>query len=95
MPMEMMYDTAVPDHEYVGDDVVYISPPYGDVDPYYNYGKVKRYYNNGFYEVEVYSWSESYSYTERTTLQSTFTVLIDSTISADEGGIFLDIGELE
>ena len=95
VPMDVMYDTAVPNHEYVGADVAYLSPPYEGGDPYYNYGKVTGYYGNGFYEVEVSSWSISYSYSERTTFNSSYTVLIDSTLSAEEGGTILDAGELE
>ena len=95
IPMEVMYGNAVSDHDYIGDDIAYLSPPPGGGDPYYNYGKVKKYYGNGFYEVEVSSWSESYSYTERTTLTRTYTVLIDASLNADNGGVFLDIGVLE
>ncbi len=95
VPMDVMYGTDVPDHEYVGADVAYLSPPYEGGDPYYHYGKVIGYYGSGFYEVEVLSWSVTYTYTERTTLNHSYTVLIDSTLNADDGGIVLDIGELE
>lgn len=88
VPMEMMYGKDMPEHEYIGDDIVY-TPPYAGKDPYYHYGKVKNYYR-GFYEVEVLSWSQSYSYTERTKLTKTYTVLIDATLSAEEGGVVLD-----
>lgn len=95
VPMEVMYGNTVPDHEYVGAEVAYLSPPYEGEDPYYHYGTVKDYYGNGFYEVEVSSWSASYSYRERTTLTRTYTVLIDATLSADNGGIILEAVELE
>ena len=93
VPMEVIYETDVPEHEYIGADVAYLSPPpNGYIDPYYNYGKVKKYYGDGFYEVEVLAWSESYTYTERTKLTRTYTVLIDASLSSEEGGIILDNG---
>ena len=95
VPMDVMDDTAVLDHEHVGADVAYLPPTEEGGEPYYNYGKVIGYYGAGFYEVEVLAWSVTYTYTERTTLNHSYTVLIDSTLNEDNGGIILDVVELE
>ena len=90
VPMEGVSETSVSDNEYIGDDIAYLSPPYEGGDPYYHYGKVKNYYGDGFYEVEVLSWSQSFTYTERTELERTYTVLINSSSSLQgEGTISL------
>lgn len=74
--------TAIPDHQAVGTEVSYLTPPPGDIiDPYYTYGKVLRVYPGEFYEIEIQSWSETYSLFERTELERTYTIIIDGSLS--------------
>ena len=82
--MEGVSDLAdLPDHQAIGMEVSYLTPPPGDtIDPYYTYGMVRRVYPGEIYEIEINSWSENYSIVERTELERTFTIIIDGSLSA-------------